>query len=186
MIRLGSQIGWPAQRQCNTAHARSRMLSRCKHRRGRGTTVVLRKYQSSKINKNESEDQNPSSPKLIGIPTVLRCVFGPKLVILAWTADELWCEQSQNEVKFEFQVKFDLEGHGQSSPKTIETQTKLFCMCGDPSLNGRWVIVQTSLWLTHTHTDTQTNRHSRWQYPKAKTGLGYQRAMLYTQCTNCT
>ena len=27
MIQLGPQIGWPAQRECNTAHARSRMLS---------------------------------------------------------------------------------------------------------------------------------------------------------------
>ena len=27
MIQLGPQIGWPAKRECNTAHARSRMLS---------------------------------------------------------------------------------------------------------------------------------------------------------------
>ena len=32
---------------------------------------------------NESEDQNQSSPKLVGILTVLRCLFGPNLVILA-------------------------------------------------------------------------------------------------------
>ena len=32
---------------------------------------------------NESEDQNQSSPKLVGILTVLRCIFGPNLVILA-------------------------------------------------------------------------------------------------------
>ena len=37
---------------------------------------------------NESEDQNQSSPKLVGILTVLRCIFGPNLVILAWMADE--------------------------------------------------------------------------------------------------
>ena len=37
---------------------------------------------------NESEDQNQSSPKLIGILKVLRCIFGPNLVILAWMADE--------------------------------------------------------------------------------------------------
>ena len=58
---------------------------------------------------NKSEDQNQSSPKLTRILTVLRCIFGPNVVILAWTADELWCEQAQNEVKFDFQVKFDLE-----------------------------------------------------------------------------
>ena len=48
-------------------------------------------------------------------------MFGPNLVILAGTADELWCEQAQNEVKFDFQVKFDLEGQGWLSPKTIGT-----------------------------------------------------------------
>ena len=37
---------------------------------------------------NESEDQNQSSPKLIGILTVLRCIIGQILVILAWMADE--------------------------------------------------------------------------------------------------
>ena len=70
---------------------------------------------------NESEDQNQSSPKSIGIFTVLRSIFGPKAVILAWTVDELWCGQAQNELKFYFQVKFDFEGQGRSSPKTIGT-----------------------------------------------------------------
>ena len=51
---------------------------------------------------NESEDHNQPSPKLAGILTV---------------ADELWCGQTQNRVKFDFQVKFDLEGQGRSSPK---------------------------------------------------------------------
>ena len=70
---------------------------------------------------NESEDQNQSSPKLIGVLTVLRWIFGPHLVILAWRADEWWCEQAQNEVKFDFQVEFDLEDQSRSSPKTIGT-----------------------------------------------------------------
>ena len=43
--------------------------------------------------------------------------FGPNLVILALTTDELWGGQAQNEVKFDFQVNFDLEGQGRSSPK---------------------------------------------------------------------
>ena len=42
---------------------------------------------------NESEDQNHSSPKLIWILTVLWCIFGPNLVILAWMGDEKWCEK---------------------------------------------------------------------------------------------
>ena len=32
----------------------------------------------------------------------------------------------------------------------------LWSKFGDPSLNGRWVIVRTSSWLIHTHTDPQT------------------------------
>ena len=72
-------------------------------------------------NVNESEEQNQSTPKLIGILTVLICIFGQNLVILAWTDYELWCEQAQNEVKFDFQVKFDLVSHGRSSPKTMGT-----------------------------------------------------------------
>ena len=70
---------------------------------------------------NESEDQNQSSSKLKGILTVQRCIFGLNLGILARTADELWCGQAQNEVKFDFQVKFDLEIQGRSSPKIIGT-----------------------------------------------------------------
>ena len=38
---------------------------------------------------NEYEDHNQSNPKLIGILTVLSCIVGPNLVILAWTADEM-------------------------------------------------------------------------------------------------
>ena len=71
--------------------------------------------------KVKNEDQNQSSPKLIGILTVLRCIFCPNLVILAWTADELWGRQTQNEVKFDFQVKFEPKGQSRSSPKTIGT-----------------------------------------------------------------
>ena len=152
MIQLGPQIGWPAQRECNTLSL-CNVVGECKHRRGRGTAAIQRKYRSSEVNKtitkviidrnaprrfttnrmfsqkpklirsvasdgltniykrrvslnmykkgankfgrkigfkieNESEDQNQSSQKLVGILTVLRCIFGPNLVILAWMADE--------------------------------------------------------------------------------------------------
>ena len=125
----------------------------CKHRRGRGTAVIQRKYRSSEVKKsitkaiidrnaprwfttnlmfsqkpklirsvasdglpniykrrvslniykkgankfgrkigfkveNESEDHNQSSPKSVGILTMLKCIFGLNLVILAWMADE--------------------------------------------------------------------------------------------------
>ena len=34
--------------------------------------------------------------------------------------------QAQTGVNFDFEVKFDLEGHGQSTPKTIGILTKVF------------------------------------------------------------
>ena len=80
-------------------------------------------------------------------------------------ADELWGRQAQNEVKFDFQVKFDLEGQGRSSPKTIGTLTKVFCTF-DPNLvilawmSGELSCGQARDWHTHTrtheHMDTQT------------------------------
>ena len=51
------------------------------------------------------------------ILTQVFCTFGPNLVILAWTGDELSCRQAQNGVTFDFEVKFDLEGQGQSPPQ---------------------------------------------------------------------
>ena len=120
---------------------------------------------------NEIEDQDQSIPKLIGILTQVFCTFGPNLVILAWTGDELSCRQAQNGVTFDFEVKFDLEDQGQLPPKTIGILTKVFNTY-DPSLNGWWVIVRTSKWLPHTRTDGHTDRHRQRQYPKAKTGPG--------------
>ena len=152
MIQLGPQIGWPAQRKCNTAHARSRMLSKIVNTvtaeaplwfreniglprlinllqkrlsiemllddlrqnlmfsqkpkligsvASDGLTNIYKRRVSLNIYKKgankfgrkivfkiESEDHDQSSPKLVGILTVLRCIFGPNLVILAWMADE--------------------------------------------------------------------------------------------------
>ena len=79
---------------------------------------------------NEIEDQDQSIPKLIGILTQVFCTFGPNLVILAWTGDELSCRQAQNGVTFDFEVKFDLKGQSQSPPKTIGILTKVFYTCG--------------------------------------------------------
>ena len=45
---------------------------------------------------------------------------------LAWTGDELSRRQAQNRVNFDFEVKFDLEGQGQSPRKTIGILTKVF------------------------------------------------------------
>ena len=79
---------------------------------------------------NEIEDRDQSIPKFIGILTQVFCTFGPNLVILAWTGDELSCRQAQNGVTFDFEVKFDLEGQGQSPPKTIGILTKVFYTYG--------------------------------------------------------
>ena len=79
---------------------------------------------------NEIEDQDQSIPKFIGILTQVICTFGPNLVILACTGDELSCQQAQNGLTFEFEVKFDLEAQGQSPLKTIGILTKFFYTYG--------------------------------------------------------
>ena len=52
------------------------------------------------------------------------------LVALAWTGDESSRGQAQNGVNFDFEGKFDLEGQGQSPPKTIRILTKVFYTYG--------------------------------------------------------
>ena len=61
---------------------------------------------SSSINPQKSRDLN-------------QCILhlGPNFMVLAWTGDELSCGQAQNGVNFDFEVKFDHEGLGQSPPK---------------------------------------------------------------------
>ena len=80
--------------------------------------------------KNWIEDQFQSSPKLVGIWTVLRCIFVPNLEIVTSTGGELWHGQAQNEVNFDLEVEFDLEGQSQSPPKTIGILTKVFNIYG--------------------------------------------------------
>ena len=96
-------------------------------------------------------------------------------MILAWRGDELSCRQAQNGVTFDFEVKFDLEGQGQSLPKTIGILTKVFYIY-DPNLV---ILALTGHELSRrqakgwrTRTDTHTDRRRQRQYPKAKTGLG--------------
>ena len=70
------------------------------------------------------------TPKIIGILTKVFCTSDPNLVIPASTGDELLRGQAQNGVNFDFEVKFDIEGHGQSTPKTIGILTKVFYTYG--------------------------------------------------------
>ena len=103
------------------------------------------------------------------------------MVILAWTGDELSRGQAQNEVHFDFEVEFYLEGHSQSPPKTIGILTKVFYTFGPTLVILAWTDDelsrgQASANRTHRRTDgrtdTQTDRRRQRQYPKAKTGLG--------------
>ena len=59
-------------------------------------------------------------------------------MILAWTGDELSCRQAQNGVTFDFEVKFDLEGQGQSPPKTMGILTKVFYTYGQNLVILAW------------------------------------------------
>ena len=68
---------------------------------------------------NEIEDQDQSIPKLIGILTHVFCTFGPNLVILAWTGDELSCRQPQNGVTVD---KLRVDAHARTHTHR-QTQT---------------------------------------------------------------
>ena len=77
-------------------------------------------------------------------------------------SDELSRRQAQNGVNFDFQVKFDLEGQGQSPPKTIGILTKVFYIYG-PNLV---ILAETDYelscgqardWRTDGHTRRQTD-----------------------------
>ena len=83
-------------------------------------------------------------------------------MILAWTGDELSCREAQNGVTFDFEVKFDLEGQGQSPPKTIGILTKVFYTYGPNLVILAWTgdelsRGQASDYRTHGRTDTQTD-----------------------------
>ena len=100
--------------------------------------------------KNETEDQAQSILKSIGTLTVLGCIFIPNLEILDSIGGDLWYGQTHKlKMEFYFEVTFDLEGQGQSPPKTIGILTKAFYTYGPnlmilTSLNGWWVIVRTN------------------------------------------
>ena len=127
-------------------------------------------FQRRKSDANKQDFENKfnlrchaqSTPKTTGILTKVFSTSGPNLVALAWTGDELSRRQAQNGVNFDLEVKFDLEGQGQSPPKTIGILTKVFYIYG-PNL----VILaetghelsrgQARDWHTDGHTHTQTD-----------------------------
>ena len=80
---------------------------------------------------------------------------------LAWTGDELSRGQAQNGVNFDFEVKFDLEGQGQSLPKTIGILTKVFYTYGSNVVILAWTGDELSRgqswWRTDGLTDGRTD-----------------------------
>ena len=102
--------------------------------------------------------------------------FGPNLVALAWTGDELLLGQAQNGVNFDFEVKFDLESLSQSTPKTIGILSNIFYAYGPNLVILAWTGDELSRgqtwWRTDRRTDWPTDRRRQRQYPKANTGLG--------------
>ena len=106
-------------------------------------------------------------------------------MILAWTGYELSGRQAQNEVTFDFEVKFDLECQGQLPPKTIGILTKVFytygpklvilAWTGDESSRG-----QASDYRTHGRTDTQTDAgNDNTRRPKLASGKNHHGNTTY-------
>ena len=116
--------------------------------------------------KNWIEVQFQSSPKLVGIWTMLRCIFVTNLEIATSIGGELWHGQAQNGVNFDFGVQFDLEGHHHWSK------------FGDHSLNGWWIIVRTSSWLMDTRTHGHTHIHTHKQATAILEGQNWPRIKI--------
>ena len=115
---------------------------------------------------NDIENQDLSISKFIGILTQVFCTFGPNLVILAWTGDELLCRQAQNGVTFDFEVEFDLEVQGQSPPKTWGILTRVFHTYGPNLMILAWTgdelsHGQASDYCTYGQTDGRTHRQTQ-------------------------
>ena len=148
------------------------------------SSVFSQIFQRRKSDANKQDFENKfnltchaqSTHKTTGILTKVFSTSGPNLVALAWTGDELSRGQAQNRVNFDFEVKFDLEGQGQSPPKTIGILTKVFYIYG-PNL----VILaetghelsrgQARDWRTdgHTHRQTEATTIPEGQYwPRVK------------------
>ena len=61
---------------------------------------------------------------------MLRCICVPNLEIVTSIGGELWHGEGQNGVNFDFEIKYDLEGQGQSPPKTKRILTKVLYIYG--------------------------------------------------------
>ena len=75
-------------------------------------------------------------------------------------------------LNFDFEVKVDLEGKGQSTPKTIGILTKVFYTYGPNLVIFERVMSYHADKLGDGRTGGRTDWRRQRQYPKAKTGLG--------------
>ena len=122
-------------------------------------------FQRRKSDTNKQDFENKlnltchaqSTPKTTEFLTKVFSTSGPNLVALAWTVDELSREQAQNGVNFDFEVKFDLEGQGQSPPKTIGILTKVFYTYGLNLVILAWTDDELSRGQTWWRTDWRTD-----------------------------
>ena len=110
------------------------------------------------------EDQFQSSPKLVGIWTVQRCIFVPNLEIVTSIGGELWHAQAQKWGKFWLWSSIWPWRSRSITPQNNRDLNQgllhLLSKFGDPSLNGWWVIARTSKCLPHTQTDGRTDGHT--------------------------
>ena len=92
--------------------------------------------------------------------------------------DELSHRQVQNGANFDFDLKFDLEGQGQSPPKTKGILTKVFYTFGPnlailawtgPKLSRGQASDWRTAWQTHTDTHTHAGDDNTWR-PKLALG----------------
>ena len=118
------------------------------------------------------EDQFQSSPKLVGIWTVLRCIFFLSKFgncnfnwwwVMActsskwgkfWLWSSIWPWRSRSIIP-------------QNNRALNQGFLHLWSKFGDPSLNGWWVIARTNSWLTDTHTHAGNDNTRR---PKLASG----------------
>ena len=98
------------------------------------------------------------------IKTVLRCISGPNLEILASISSESWLGEAQNEVNFDFEVSVWHWGSRsfaqQNNEDLIQCLVCLWSKFGDPNLIGWCVFAQTSSGVTDRQTDRQTDKHT--------------------------
>ena len=126
-------------------------------------------FQRRKSDTNKQDFENKlnltchaqSTPKTTGFLNKVFSTSGPNLVALAWTVDELSREQAQNGVNFDFEVKFDLEGQGQSPPKTIGILTKVFYTYGPNLVILAWTGDELSRGQTWWRTDAGNDNTRR-------------------------